>query len=454
MVRRATGRGTGGIGSRRGVSERGGAGGTRGGAGAQGGLDSGEARDGLGGTTGDWIRPGGRDARSQPGFGNDSEDGSGSALAGATDFRAGLGARSPLLSPRAPKVLDALREQLRLRHRSLSTERTYVNWVRHFVLFHGKKHPALMGRDEVEGFLSHLAMNRKVSAGTQNQALNALLFFYRYVIGRELGALGEVVRARKPLRIPVVLSVEESERVIAAMSGDAQTVALLLWGAGLRLLEALRLRVQDVDFERRELRIRDGKGRRDRLTVLPDRAVAALRGKLEQVRLLHARDIAAGYGEVELPGALARKYPTAGYQLGWQWVFPADRLSSCPRTGRVGRHHVFETTIQRQVRDAGIKAGIAKRVTPHVFRHSFATALLESGYDIRTVQELLGHQNVSTTMIYTHVLNRGGRGVLSPADRGLRRGLEEIRREPGGASGRRDGRTAGSASAVDRGAVD
>lgn len=292
-----------------------------------------------------------------------------------------------------------------------------MGWVKQFIFFHAKRHPASMGRVEVEAFLSHLAMARNVAAGTQNQALNALLFFYRYVIGRELGNLAEVARARRPARIPVVLSVEEAERVIDLLSGDVRLVALLLWGGGLRLLEALRLRVQDVDFERRELRIRDGKGRRDRRTVLPARLVEPLRTKIASVKRLHARDLAEGYGEVELPSALARKFPAAGYEPGWQWVFPADRLSACPRTGRVGRHHLFETTVQRQVRDAGRQAGIEKRVTPHVFRHSFATALIESGYDIRTVQELLGHQNVATTMIYTHVLNRGGRGVLSPADR-------------------------------------
>ena len=301
-----------------------------------------------------------------------------------------------------------------------------------------------MGPAEVEAFLTHLAMERNVSAGTQNQALNALLFFYRHVVGRDLGDLGSVVRARRPRRIPVVLSVEEAERVIAHLSGDTYTVALLLWGAGLRLLEALRLRVQDVDFERRELRVRDGKGRRDRRTVLPERAIEPLREKIAEVRALHATDRAEGFGEVELPGALARKYPNAGYELGWQWIFPADRRSACPRTGRIGRHHVFETTVQRHVRDAAIRAGIAKRVTPHVFRHSFATALIEGGYDIRTVQELLGHQSVSTTMIYTHVLHRGGLGVLSPADRTTRwamaggagagsgsRGQEGLGRGPG-----------------------
>lgn len=376
--------------------------------------------EGLGGPTGD--RGDGRRRRDGPeaagSSGSERWRGERPGEAGPAETEApGLGPRSPLRGEHPPRVLDALRDQLRLRHRSLSTERSYVGWVRRFILFHGKRHPAEMGRAEVEAFLTDLATGREVAASTQNQALNAILFFYRHVIGRELGTLGEVVRARRPVRIPVVLTVDEVERVLARLEGESRDVALLLWGGGLRLLEALRLRVQDVNFERRELRVRDGKGRRDRLTVLPERAVDPLRARIGAALALHSRDRAEGYGEVELPRALARKYPRAGFEPGWQWVFPADRLSACPRTGRVGRHHLFETTIQRHVREAGVRAGVMKRVTPHVLRHSFATALLEHGYDIRTVQELLGHQNVATTMIYTHVLNRGGRGVLSPADR-------------------------------------
>ena len=270
---------------------------------------------------------------------------------------------------------------------------------------------------EIEAFLSHLAMDRDVAASTQNQALNAILFLYRYVIRREIGDLSGMVRARRPARLPVVLTPEEAEGVIAELEGDSWCIALLLWGGGLRLLEALRLRIHDVDFARRELRIRDGKGRRDRLTVLPDRAVEPLRARILASKKLHRADLAEGFGEAELPDALARKYPRAGFEPGWQYVFPAEGRSACPRTGRIGRHHVFETTIQRHVKRAAASAGITKRVTPHTFRHSFATALLESGYDIRTVQELLGHRSVNTTMIYTHVLNRGGRGVRSPADR-------------------------------------
>ncbi len=320
------------------------------------------------------------------------------------------------LGARPMRLLDQLREQLRLRHRSLATERSYVDWVRRFVRFHDLRHPRDLGRAEIEAFLSHLAMDRNVAASTQNQAMNALLFLYRYVIRREIGDLSGMVRARRPARLPVVLTPDEAEAVIAELEGDSRVVGLLLWGGGLRLLEALRLRIHDVDFERRELRIRDGKGRRDRLTVLPDRAIEPLRERIAASRKLHRADRAEGFGEVELPDALARKYPQAGFEPGWQYVFPADQRSVCPRTGRVGRHHLFETTVQRHVKRAATRAEIPKRVTPHTFRHSFATALLESGYDIRTVQELLGHRSVNTTMIYTHVLNRGGRGVRSPAD--------------------------------------
>jgi len=291
-----------------------------------------------------------------------------------------------------------------------------VGWVKRFILFHEVRHPREMGKQEIEAFLNHLAMELGVAANTQNQALNALVFFYRFVLQREIGELTGLVRARRPARLPVVMTVDEVERVLECLSGDSLAVCLLLWGGGLRLMEALRLRVQDVDFDRRELRVRDGKGRRDRLTVLPDRVTEMLREKIAASLLLQKKDLANGNGEVELPDALARKYPKAGWEPRWQWIFPSDRMSVCPRTGRVGRHHVFETTIQRHVKRAGLEANITKRVTPHTFRHSFATALIESGYDIRTIQELLGHRSLNTTMVYTHVLNRGGRGVMSPAD--------------------------------------
>lgn len=315
-----------------------------------------------------------------------------------------------------PRLLDQLRGQLRMRHRSLSTERSYVGWVKRFIFFHEVRHPQEMGKEEVEAFLNYLATDLGVAASTQNQALNALVFLYRFVIDKEIGELSELIRAKRPARLPVVMTVDEVERVLGSLSGDSLAVCLLLWGGGLRLMEALRLRVQDVDFDRRELRVRDGKGRRDRLTVLPERVTEMLRKKIAASLLLHRQDLARGHGEVELPDALARKYPRAGWEPRWQWIFPADRISVCPRTGRVGRHHVFQTTIQRRVRRAALDADMTKHVTPHTFRHSFATALLESGYDIRTVQELLGHRSLNTTMVYTHVLNRGGRGVMSPAD--------------------------------------
>lgn len=294
-----------------------------------------------------------------------------------------------------------------------------MGWVRRFIHFHGTRHPAELGTEEIEAFLGHLASERGVSASTQNQALNAIVYLYRYVVGRPVGELTGLVRAKRSENLPVVLTAGEVERVLARLDeeGDVWLVAMLLWGSGLRLLEALRLRVKDVDFKRREVRVREGKGRKSRVTVLPDRAAMGLERRIRASLAVHARDLADGYGEVELPLALARKFPRAGYAPEWQYVFGADRLSTCPRTGRVGRHHVFPTTIQRKLARAARDAALSKRVTPHSLRHSFATALLESGYDIRTVQELLGHRSLNTTMIYTHVLNRGGRGVLSPADR-------------------------------------
>ena len=319
---------------------------------------------------------------------------------------------------REPKLLDRLRGELRIRHRSLSTERSYVGWVKRFIFFHEIRHPQEMGKEEIEAFLNHLASELGVAASTQNQALNALVFLYRWVLRKEIGDLAGLIRAKRPARLPVVMTVDEVESVIDRLTGDSLVVCLLLWGGGLRLKEALRLRVQDIDFDRRELRVRDGKGRRDRLTVLPERSLEPLREKIVESLVIHRADVKEGHGEVELPDALARKYPMAGWESRWQWIFPADRLSACPRTGRIGRHHVFETTIQRHVKRAAEEAGMTKRVTPHTFRHSFATALLENGYDIRTVQELLGHRSLNTTMIYTHVLNRGGLGVRSPADLG------------------------------------
>lgn len=317
--------------------------------------------------------------------------------------------------PRRPLLVE-LQYQLRLRHRSPSTERSYMGWARRYVLFHSKRHPSELGSLDIEAFLGDLATVRGVAASTQNQALNAIVFLYRYVVGQPVGELRGLVRAKRSENLPVVLTPQEVGELLARLEGDGWLVSMLLWGAGLRLLEALRLRVKDVDFGRRELRIWEAKGRRSRVTVLPESATDGLARRIEKARISHLKDIKEGYGEVELPMSLARKYPQAGYLFEWQYVFSSERRSSCPRTGRMGRHHIFATTIQRHVGRAAKVAKLRKRVTPHSLRHSFATALLESGYDIRTVQELLGHQNVKTTMIYTHVLNRGGRGVLSPAD--------------------------------------
>ena len=314
-----------------------------------------------------------------------------------------------------PKLLDRVREVCRLRHLSRRTEDAYVRWIRRCILFHRKRHPRDLGEVELTAFLSSLAVQGQVSASTQTQALSALLFLYRDVLGLTVGWLDGVVRARAPRRLPVVLTRVEVRAVIGRMRGPARLVAMLLYGSGLRLLECLNLRVKDLDFERLELSVRGGKGDKDRITMLPSAVVSELREHMADVRRQHRRDLAAGAGATILPGALARKYPNANREWGWQFVFPATRQYGDP--GRRGRHHLHESVIQRAVADAVRRAGIAKRATCHTFRHSFATHLLEDGYDIRTVQELLGHGDVSTTMVYTHVLNRGGFGVRSPADR-------------------------------------
>ena len=291
-----------------------------------------------------------------------------------------------------------------------------MGWVRRFVFFHDKRHPREMGGSEIAEFLTHLAVEGEVAVATQNQALNALVFLYRVVLEQPLPDLGSVIRPRRPARLPVVLTPSEVSRLLARLEGVPRLVASLLYGSGMRLLEGLRLRVKDVDFERREVCVRDGKGRRDRVTMIPEASLAGLARQLERVRRLHDRDLRDGFGSVYLPDALARKYPGAARALAWQWVFPAIRISVDPRTGESRRHHLGEATVQRAVRTAVRAAGLSKPATCHTLRHSFATHLLEGGYDIRTVQELLGHQSVRTTMIYTHVLNRGGRGVRSPLD--------------------------------------
>ncbi len=304
-----------------------------------------------------------------------------------------------------------------MRHYSIRTEKAYVAWIRRFVVFHGKRHPKEMGEVEINAFLSYLATRERVSSSTQNQALAALLFLYRNVLEMPFPKIEGLVRAKQPQRLPVVLTRDEAARLLSKMDGVPRLVAVLLYGSGLRLLEGLRLRVKDVDFGLNQILVRDGKGARDRVTMLPAAAKESLRVHLESVREVHRRDCADGHGSVLLPDALARKYPNASRDWGWQYVFPAEERWLDPRTKRQGRHHVHETTVQKAVRSAARAAAIVKHVTPHTLRHSFATHLLEAGYDIRTIQELLGHKDVATTMIYTHVLNTsGGRGVRSPVD--------------------------------------
>ncbi|MGH8078326.1 MAG: integron integrase [Lysobacter sp.] len=316
----------------------------------------------------------------------------------------------------APRLLDQLRAKCRVKHYSIRTERAYLYWSRRFILANGKRHPCEMGAAEVETFLSLLATQDNVAAGTQNQALSALLFLYRQVLGVDLPWMESVTRARRPRRIPVVLSREEVGRLLALLEGPSWLMAALLYGTGMRLMECLRLRVKDVDFDRTEICVRDGKGGKDRRVPLPRKLREPLAARLERVRILHAQDLIAGRGRVWLPHALERKYPNAPEEVGWQYLFPAARLSKDPRSGEIRRHHVDESTLQRAVKAARVRAGIDKPASCHTLRHSFATHLLEAGHDIRTVQELLGHNDVATTQIYTHVLGRGAGGVLSPLD--------------------------------------
>jgi len=315
-----------------------------------------------------------------------------------------------------PRLLDQVRRVLHLKHFSIRTEEAYTRWIKRYVIFHGKRHPAEMGAPEIRAFLSHLATEGEVAAATQNQAFAALLFLYRDVLEIELGAIEDVVRARRPAKLPAVFSRSEVQAVLAQLQGTHWLAASLLYGAGLRLLECLRLRVKDLDFERGQIAVRDGKGQKDRITMLPDRLKGPLEDQIERVRVLHARDLDEGYGAVYLPYALGWKSPGAPRSLAWQYVFPAPSRSVDPRSGEARRHHLSESALQKAVAEAVRKSGISKSGSCHTFRHSFATHLLEAGYDIRTVQELLGHKDVRTTMIYTHVLNRGGMGVRSPLD--------------------------------------
>ena len=319
--------------------------------------------------------------------------------------------------PHAPKLLDQVRGKIRLKHYSIRTEQAYVDWIKRFILHFDKRHPRELGAAEVEAFLTHLAVAGNVAAATQNQAKSALLFLYREVLETELPWLDNVERARTPKRLPVVLTREEVQGVLGRLTGTHWLIASLLYGAGLRIMEGLRLRVKDVEFSRREILVRDGKGFKDRVTMLPAALAAPLAEHLERVKALHGRDLAAGRGAVYLPYALERKYPGSARDWAWQYVCPSANLSADPRTGIERRHHLQDQAVQRAMRQAVRDAGVNKPATPHTLRHSFATHLLEGGYDIRTVQELLGHADVSTTMIYTHVLNKGGRGVTSPLDR-------------------------------------
>ena len=316
----------------------------------------------------------------------------------------------------AKKLLDQLSEALRTKHYSYRTEETYIDWVRRFILFHNKQHPETMGAAEIRAFLAHLATDRKVAASTQNQALSAILFLYREVLHKEIETI-LLTNAKRPERLPTVLNRDEVVRILAQLTGTHKLMTQLLYGSGLRLMECVRLRVKDLDFEYKTITVRDGKGEKDRITPMPDSLIQPLQRQLERVRLLHEEDLAAGFGSVYLPNALDHKYPNAATELTWQYIFPAPKCSLDPRSpGIMRRHHLEPSGLQRSVKDAARKTGIHKRVTCHTFRHSFATHLLQNGYDIRTVQELLGHKDVRTTMIYTHVLQRGGLAVKSPLD--------------------------------------
>ncbi len=322
----------------------------------------------------------------------------------------------PLDQAKAPKLLDQVRDKIRLKHYSIRTEQAYVDWIKRFVLFHHKRHPAEMGAAEVEAFLTHLAVEGKVAASTQNQAKAAVLFLYSQVLNQQLPWLENVEQAKVSKRLPVVLTVNETRALLERLKGVHKLQANLLYGTGMRLMEAMRLRVKDIDFERKEILIRDGKGAKDRVTMLPVTLADLLQRHLQTVKALHDADLQAGYGNVYLPNALERKYPNASREWAWQYVFPATQVSVDPRSGITRRHHLDEKGLQRAMKQAVRDSGLVKPATPHTLRHSFATHLLDCGYDIRTVQELLGHSDVSTTMIYTHVLNKGGRGVRSPLD--------------------------------------
>jgi integron integrase len=319
----------------------------------------------------------------------------------------------------SPKLLDRVRWHLRVKRYSIRTEQAYLDWIRRFILFHQKRNPAVMGESEIALFLTHLAVDQRVAASTQNQAFSALLFLYQQVLERKLEYIPGVERVRRPPKLPVVFTRAEARAVLANLRGDYRLMAHLLYGSGLRLLECLRLRVKDIDFAYRQITVRESKGMRERVTMLPERLARPLQAHLARVKELHQQDLARGGGAVYLPSALQRKYPGAARTWIWQYVFPAGRISVDPRSGEKRRHHAAERNLQNAVRDAVRAAEIPKAASCHTFRHSFATHLLENGYDIRTVQELLGHKDISTTMLYTHVCNRPGLGIRSPVDEPL-----------------------------------
>ena len=320
------------------------------------------------------------------------------------------------LDDKKPKLLDQVRQIIRVKHYSLRTEESYINWIKRFILFHNKKHPIEMGEEEIGQFITYLAKNKKVSASTQNQALCAIVFLYKNVLKKELENTISIYWSKRPKKLPVVFTKDEAIKVLDKLKGVHWQVGMLLYGSGLRLSESLQLRIKDIDFGYNQITVRDSKGEKDRITMLPKKIIEPLKNHLDKVKEIHIEDLKNGYGNVYLPYAIERKYPNAKYDWGWQYVFPATKISTDPRTGIKRRHHLYDTVIQKAVKQAIRDAGISKHASCHTFRHSFATHLLESGYDIRTIQELLGHKNVETTMIYTHVINQGGQGVRSPAD--------------------------------------
>lgn len=313
-----------------------------------------------------------------------------------------------------PRLLDQVRNSIRVKHYSIRTEQTYIYWIKRFILFNNKRHPDQMGKKEVSAYLTYLAIKRKVSASTQNQALCALVYLYKHVFKNELGDLQDISKAKRPRKLPVVLSKDEVKVILNRLDGKNALMAKLLYGAGLRLMECLRLRIKDIDFYYRQITVRNGKGGKDRITILPEELIPHIKQQIEQARTYHREDLDQGFGEVYLPFALFRKYPNAGKEFGWQYLFPSSKRSIDPLSNKERRHHISEQVLQRAVKQAVRETSINKPASCHSFRHSFATHLLENGYDIRTVQELLGHADVKTTMIYTHVLNKGGRGVISP----------------------------------------